>query len=212
MNRRLVTSRPPRLRVPAFQVEFKKKDKGGVSLSTMVPGVTLTLDTCKSICAEYKVHNADIMVKDAAVTEDDLIDVIEGNRIYMPCVYALNKIDAITMEELDVLDAVPHYCPISSHYKWNLEGLLDMVFECAPPAPPPPPPPPPTPPSPTASSSHILLPPHCLLLPHPPPPPLPPASRHCLLLHGRHRDLGLRHRRARHRPPARPPPPPSPPP
>ena len=43
--------------------------------------------------------------------------------------YALNKIDAITMEELDVLDAVPHYCPISSHYKWNLDGLMDMVFE-----------------------------------------------------------------------------------
>ena len=60
---------------------------------------------------------------------DELIDVIEGNRIYMPCVYALNKIDAITMEELDVLDAVPHYCPISSHYKWNLDGLMDMVFE-----------------------------------------------------------------------------------
>ena len=28
-----------------------------------------------------------------------------------------------------MLDAVPHYCPISSHYKWNLEGLLDMVFD-----------------------------------------------------------------------------------
>jgi len=33
------------------------------------------------------------------------------------------------MEELDIRDEVPHYCPISSHYKWNLEGLLDMVFE-----------------------------------------------------------------------------------
>ena len=92
-------------------------------------------------------------------TPDELIDVIEGNRIYVPCVYALNKIDAICMEELDILDEVPHYCPISSpnpnpnpnvnpnpnpnpildevphycpissHYKWNLEGLLDMVFE-----------------------------------------------------------------------------------
>lgn len=34
-------------------------------------------------------------------------------QVYMPCVYALNKIDAITMEELDILDAIPHYCPIS---------------------------------------------------------------------------------------------------
>ena len=33
------------------------------------------------------------------------------------------------MEELDVLDAVPHYCPISSHYNWNLDGLMDKVFE-----------------------------------------------------------------------------------
>ena len=28
-----------------------------------------------------------------------------------------------------MLDAVPHYCPISSNYKWNLDGLMDMVFE-----------------------------------------------------------------------------------
>ena len=76
----------------------------------------------------YRINSADVRINCDA-TPDDLIDVIEGNRVYMPCVYALNKIDAITMEELDVLDAVPHYCPISSHYKWNLDGLMDMVFE-----------------------------------------------------------------------------------
>ncbi len=31
-------------------------------------------------------------------TVDDLIDVIEGNRIYVPAVYAMNKIDQITIE------------------------------------------------------------------------------------------------------------------
>lgn len=29
---------------------------------------------------------------------DQLIDVIEGNRVYIPCLYVLNKVDAITME------------------------------------------------------------------------------------------------------------------
>ena len=24
---------------------------------------------------------------------------------------------------------MPHYCPISSHYGWNLDGLMDMVFD-----------------------------------------------------------------------------------
>jgi hypothetical protein len=31
-------------------------------------------------------------------TADELIDVIEGNRIYVPCLYVLNKSDAITIE------------------------------------------------------------------------------------------------------------------
>ena len=61
----------------------------------------------------YRIVSADVRINCDA-TPDELIDIIEGNRIYMPCVYALNKIDAITMEELDILDAVPHYCPISS--------------------------------------------------------------------------------------------------
>jgi len=33
-------------------------------------------------------------------TVDDLIDVIEGNRIYIPCIYVLNKIDQISIEEV----------------------------------------------------------------------------------------------------------------
>jgi len=37
-------------------------------------------------------------------TVDDLIDAIEGNRVYVPCLYVLNKIDKISMEELEILD------------------------------------------------------------------------------------------------------------
>ena len=53
----------------------------------------------KAILKEYKINNADICLKSDA-TEDDIIDIIEGNRKYVPCLYALNKIDAITLDEL----------------------------------------------------------------------------------------------------------------
>lgn len=45
----------------------------------------------KTILSEYRIHNADITLRYDA-TSDDLIDVIEGNRIYVPCIYLLNKI------------------------------------------------------------------------------------------------------------------------
>ena len=40
------------------------------------------------------------------VTADDMIDMIEGNRVYIPCLYVLNKIDSITIQELDLLSQV----------------------------------------------------------------------------------------------------------
>ncbi len=90
---------------------FKRKDKGGISFTSTVTPTHLDLETVKAICGEYKIHNADISLRFDA-TADDLIDVIEGNRIYMPCIYVVNKVDQITIEELHVLDRLPHYCPV----------------------------------------------------------------------------------------------------
>lgn len=54
---------------------------------------------------------------------------IEGNRIYVPCIYVLNKIDQITLPELDLFDRLPHYVPISAHLEWNLDELLAKMWE-----------------------------------------------------------------------------------
>lgn len=56
-----------------------------------MPQSELDSDTVKTILSEYKIHNADITLKYDA-TSDDLIDIVEGNRIYVPCIYLLNKI------------------------------------------------------------------------------------------------------------------------
>lgn len=59
----------------------------------------LDLDLVKSVLSEYKIHNADVTVRFDA-TVDDLIDIIEGNRVFVPCIYVLNKIDQISIEVL----------------------------------------------------------------------------------------------------------------
>lgn len=70
------------------------------------------MDTVKTILSEYRIHNADITLRYDA-NADDLIDVVEGNRVYVPCIYLLNKIDQISIEELDLVWKIPHCVPIS---------------------------------------------------------------------------------------------------
>lgn len=48
----------------------------------------------KAVCSEYRIHNADIHLKEDCDV-DDLVDVIEGSRVYIPCIYVLNKIDQV---------------------------------------------------------------------------------------------------------------------
>ena len=111
-----------------FNIEFRRKDKGPINFQAMVPQSILTQALVFSICREYKITSADIFCKCDA-TIDQLIDVIEGNRRYIPCVYVLNKIDQLTIEELDIIDQLPHHVPISAAQEWNLDELMESIWE-----------------------------------------------------------------------------------
>lgn len=78
---------------------------------------------------EYKISSADISIRCDA-TVDDVIDVLEArSRSYIPVIYALNKIDSITIEELDLLYRIPNACPISSEHGWNVDELLETMWD-----------------------------------------------------------------------------------
>merc|ERR1711916_98175 len=96
----------------------------------------MTVELLTSVLKEYRIPCADVAFRyDASV--DDLIDIVEpavsrrGQRVYMPCIYVMNKIDAITIEELDLIDQLPHYIPISAGHEWNFDALLEMVWKYA---------------------------------------------------------------------------------
>jgi ribosome-interacting GTPase 1 len=112
------------------EITIKRKDKGGINVVKSM-GVELTHmsnETVAAICKEYKLSNADICFRQDA-TMDELIDAIEGNRIYVPCIYVLNKIDSISIEELDIIDRCPHYVPISAKDEWNFDELMQKIWE-----------------------------------------------------------------------------------
>ena len=112
------------------KITFKKKDRGGVAFTPNTNGDTTFLDeeTVARVLKEYGIVNADVKLHEDA-TDEDLIDVIEGSRVYIPAVYAINKVDQITVEELNLLDKMKHYVPVSAHKEWNLDGLLETVWD-----------------------------------------------------------------------------------
>jgi len=68
------------------QITIKKKEKGGVGIIRQCKMSKLTDEEINSIAKEYKLLNADFYFQSDA-DADDLIDAIEGNRRYVPCLY-----------------------------------------------------------------------------------------------------------------------------
>ncbi|PRT53916.1 Ribosome-interacting GTPase 1 [Wickerhamiella sorbophila] len=110
-------------------IVFRKKDKGGISITSTVQLTNLDNDEVKAVMNEYRITSAEIAFRCDA-TIDDLIDVLEEqNRFYIPVIYVLNKIDSISIEELDLMTRIPNCVPISSEHQWNLDELLEYMWE-----------------------------------------------------------------------------------
>ncbi|KAG8822986.1 GTP-binding protein [Serendipita sp. 401] len=110
-------------------ITVRKKDKGGIAITNTVPLTNIDHEEIKAVLSEYRLANCDVAIREPGCTADDLVDVIEGNRVYIPCIYVLNKIDAISIEELDLLYKIPHSVPVSSKEWLNIDELLDALWK-----------------------------------------------------------------------------------
>lgn len=68
-------------------ITVRKKDKGGIAITNTVPLTNIDHDEIKAILSEFRMSNADIIIREANATADDIVDVIEGNRVYIPAIY-----------------------------------------------------------------------------------------------------------------------------
>lgn len=80
------------------------------------------------ILHEYKIFNAEVLFREDC-TADELIDVISANRVYLPCLYVYNKIDQISIEEVDRVARKPNSVVV----RWAFAGF-GLSF-CNPPPP-----------------------------------------------------------------------------
>lgn len=124
-------------------IVVRKKERGGIAMSNTVPLTKIEPEEIRAVLSEYKISNADVMFR-CDPTLDEFIDVIEGGRVYIPCLYVLNKIDAISIEELGELDGsndeervanvvfadllykIPNSVPVSARDWLNVDELVEV--------------------------------------------------------------------------------------
>lgn len=108
-------------------VTITKKLGGGVFVAAAVRLSFIDERLIGQILHEYKIFNADVVIRED-VTVDQFIDVIQDNRRYVECLYVYNKIDSISIEEVDALARLPNSVVISCELDLNLDFLIYSIW------------------------------------------------------------------------------------
>ena len=114
-------------------VVITKKTQGGIVVNSTKKLNFLNENLIKSIASEFLI-NADITIRED-INEDQLIDFFSDNRIYLPSIVALNKMDLVTSEELNkisntIKEKWGSFIPISAETQEGLDQLVENIFSC----------------------------------------------------------------------------------
>ena len=110
-------------------VKIKKTNKGGIVVASTVRKLSLQKETIKAILNEFKIINADVIIRED-INEDQLIDCIEENRDYVPALTVINKIDSVKPETLNnVKERFKDALFISAMDSENIGELREHIFQ-----------------------------------------------------------------------------------
>ncbi|WP_461462046.1 OBG GTPase family GTP-binding protein [Methanobrevibacter sp.] len=109
-------------------VRVKKTGRGGVKVSSTIPLSKLDEVTIRSVLNEYGIHNASVLFRED-ISIDQFIDVLDGNKSYVPMIILMNKTDLVDEAYLNqIRETIPDFIPISADKKHNMDYLRETIF------------------------------------------------------------------------------------
>lgn len=118
-----INQNPPR-------VSIQKLDRGGVAVVANTKLTRIDKRTVREILNVYGIHNASVAIHED-ITDDQFIDVIARNRVYIPALVIINKIDMLGPEELAAVrkQMGPDVVEISAEKGINIDELKRRIFQ-----------------------------------------------------------------------------------
>lgn len=109
-------------------VKIKKKAKGGVSIGSTVK-LKISKKTIHDILKEMKLNNADIVIR-SPIDIDMLIDAVMGNRVYIPAITIITKIDAVSKKKrAKLIKEIKPDLVVSAEKGENIPELKEDIFQ-----------------------------------------------------------------------------------
>jgi small GTP-binding protein len=113
---------------------IEKTATGGISVNAQVP-IKTSERLIKEIMRLYGLHNGRLIIREPNLTDDQLIDVLNGNRIYVPSVVVLNKIDLVNASFVQEIKSKivgnnnNNFIAISADSAINIDVLKEVIYQ-----------------------------------------------------------------------------------
>jgi uncharacterized protein len=110
------------------EVFIEKAHYGGLSIHNQVSSIPDQL--VKEVLKIHGINNGRIIIKEPNLTVEQLIDSVSGNRIYLPSLVVLNKIDLVDSKFISKIDrTMQNFIAISADRKINIDYLKRSIYD-----------------------------------------------------------------------------------
>ncbi|MEM4268446.1 MAG: GTP-binding protein, partial [Candidatus Woesearchaeota archaeon] len=109
-------------------VKIVRTPRGGLKIGTTVRLTKIDKRTIEGVCREMGINNAELTIRED-ITSDQLIDVIEANKKYVPSIVVINKIDTVSSVRLmEIEKEIKPDISISAEKGIGIRELKDVIF------------------------------------------------------------------------------------
>ena len=107
-------------------VVVKEVLRGGIIINSTVKLTKISENEISAVMNEYRMFNADVVIRDD-ISLDEFIDVLDGNRVYIPSVYVVSKVDSVEKKELAKFPK--DFVLVSAEKGTGISELKDAIYD-----------------------------------------------------------------------------------
>jgi ribosome-interacting GTPase 1 len=110
-------------------VTIEQTSSGGINVSVQTKLTKISEELIKDILRVYDINNARVIVRED-ISDEQLVDVLLGNRVYIPSLTVMNKVDLVNAGFINEVTAkLPEkFIPVSAESNVNIKALKEEIY------------------------------------------------------------------------------------